>query len=260
MSAMEALTVGRLAEVSGVTVRTLHHYDHIGLLTPSDRSHAGYRLYTQADLERLQHVVVYRRLGFSLVEIAELLDDVHAQGEGAAVEHLRRQRAAVMSRLQESRELLAAIDKAMERTMNNRPATPEEMKEILGDGFNEEYQAEAEQRWGDTPQWKQSRERTARMTKQDWANVKAHADELNRDLVAAVRRGEAPDSPAAAELTERHRASIETYYDCPPDFHAKLAAMYTGDERFAKYYNDMQPGLAQWLHDAIVAGAARQDS
>ena len=75
---MEALTVGQVAETFGVTVRTLHHYDEVGLLRPSRRSAAGYRLYTGDDLVRLQHVVVYRRLGFSLEEVALLLDDPDA--------------------------------------------------------------------------------------------------------------------------------------------------------------------------------------
>ena len=89
-------TVGRVAEVFGVTVRTLHHYDEIGLLVPSERSAAGYRLYTEADLTRLQQVVVYRRLELPLDEIAVLLQD-----DADPVSHLRRQRDAVTTRLGE---------------------------------------------------------------------------------------------------------------------------------------------------------------
>ena len=99
--------MGRLARRLGLTVRTLHHYDEIGLLVPSRRSGAGYRLYTEDDITRLQHVVVYRRLGFALEEIALLLDDPAAD----VAEHLRRQRAAVTSRLEEMRDLVTAIDR-----------------------------------------------------------------------------------------------------------------------------------------------------
>src|ERR1700712_2910097 len=105
-----AWTVGQVAERFGVTVRTLHHYDEIGLLVPSRRSASGYRLYTDADVTRLQHVVVYRRLGFALEEIALLLDD---PGVDVAA-HLRRQRAAVTQRLDEMTDLVAAIDRALE--------------------------------------------------------------------------------------------------------------------------------------------------
>src|SRR5512139_2969421 len=118
------LTVGQVAERFGVTVRTLHHYDEIGLLRPSERSPAGYRLYTEEDLPRLQHFVVYRRLGFALEDVALLLE--HPAG---AVEHLRRQRTAVLQRLGEMRELVTAIDRALEREMSNQPATPDDLKE-----------------------------------------------------------------------------------------------------------------------------------
>src|SRR5664280_3597802 len=94
------LTVGQVAEQFDVTVRTLHHYDEIGLWRPSERSSVGYRLYSAADITRLQHIVVYRRLGFGLEEIALLL--AHPE---TVEEHLRRQRAAVMSRLDEMHDL-----------------------------------------------------------------------------------------------------------------------------------------------------------
>ena len=107
---MTTWTVGQVADLFGVTVRTLHHYDEIGLLTPSERSRAGYRLYTDADLVRLQQIVVYRRLELPLEEIASLLD-----GGEDAVTHLRRQREAVLTRLDELKELVGAIDRALER-------------------------------------------------------------------------------------------------------------------------------------------------
>ena len=90
-----AYTVGQVAQELGVTVRTLHHYDRIGLLVPSERSTSGYRLYTDADLERLAHIVVYRRLEMPLDEIARVLES------GDASTHLRRQRDAVIARLGE---------------------------------------------------------------------------------------------------------------------------------------------------------------
>src|ERR1700712_4659385 len=102
-------TVGQVAADFGVTVRTLHHYDEIGLVRPSDRSPSGYRLYDENDLTRLRHVVVYRRLGRALGDIARLLDGAPAD----VTNHLRRQRAAVLSRLEELGELVAAIDRAL---------------------------------------------------------------------------------------------------------------------------------------------------
>src|SRR6187431_1146851 len=145
MQEMTTWTVGQVADVFGVTVRTLHHYDEVGLLVPSERSAAGYRLYTDGDLVRLQQIVVYRRLELPLDEIASLL-----AGDEDASAHLRRQREAVMNRLDELTEIVVAIDRALEREMEERPATTAELTELFGDGFTDEYEQEAEERWGET--------------------------------------------------------------------------------------------------------------
>lgn len=248
---MEALTVGQVAETFGVTVRTLHHYDEVGLLHPSERTQAGYRLYTGADLERLSTIVVYRRLDFALEEIADLLDGADV------VEHLRRQRDLVTTRLAEMSDLVTAIDRRLEAEMADQPATTEDLKELFGDGYGDEYQAEAQERWGDTDKWAQSQARTKDMTKEQWAEVKAEMDAFEADLGVAVRAGEPTGSDTAAALAERHRASIARFYDCDHEFQVCLAQMYLADPRFTQHYEDIEPGTAQWLHDAIVANAAR---
>ena len=245
-------TVGRLAEQLDLTVRTLHHYDEIGLLRPSERSSAGYRLYTDADVVRLQHVVVYRRLGFSLEEIADLL----AQPD-RLVEHLRRQRDAVHDRLDELQGLVVALDTALAREENDMQITPQEQKELFGEHFSEEYAEEAEQRWGDTDKWRQSQQRTAAYTKADWEQVKAEADALNEAFVAARAQGPA-DSDAAMDAAEAHKRHIEErFYDLDHAFHRCLGDTYVDDERWRATYDAVQPGLAQYVRDAIHANADR---
>ncbi|ALG83627.1 MerR family transcriptional regulator [Gordonia phthalatica] len=246
-------TVGRLADLTGVTVRTLHHYDQIGLLSPTERTHAGYRLYTEADVARLQRIVVYLRLKMPLEEIAALLD-----GDDDPIAHLRRQRDAVMSRLGELTELVAAIDNAMEREMNQQPVTDAEMREIFGDGFKDEYQTEAQDRWGQTDAWKQSARRTAKFTKADWQAVKEETDAINAAFVAAKRSGEPATSEAAMDAAEQARRQInDRFYDCSHEFHTCLGEMYVSDPRFTATYEELEPGLAQFVRDAIVANAAR---
>jgi DNA-binding transcriptional MerR regulator len=250
---MTTWTVGQVADLFGVTVRTLHHYDEIGLLVPSERSRAGYRLYTAEDLTRLQQVVVYRRLEMPLEEIATLLD----RGEDAA-DHLRRQRATVMTRLDELRELVSAIDRALERAMNDQPATTEDLKELFGDGFTDEYEQEAQDRWGETDAWKQSRSRTKRYTKADWEQVKQEADAVNAAFVAALHSGAPATSEAAMDAAEQHRRHIhDRFYDLDHTFHIGLADMYVADPRFTKTYEDLAPGLAAYVRDAIHANADR---
>jgi len=250
---MTTWTVGQVADLFGVTVRTLHHYDEIGLLTPSERSRAGYRLYTYDDLTRLQQVVVYRRLEMPLEEIGRLLD-----GDEDAVDHLLRQRATVMTRLDELSGLVEAIDRALEREMNNEPATPEEMKELFGEGFSDEYQQEAQERWGDTDAWRQSAERTKRYTKADWAQVKAEMEQTHAAFVRAKRAGEPATGEAAMAAAEQARLHIHRrFYDLSPEFHRNLADLYVSDPRFTKTYEDLEPGLAAYVRDAIHANADR---
>lgn len=252
---LTTFTVGQVAERFDLTVRTLHHYDEIGLLTPSDRSRAGYRLYTSGDLARLQHVVVYRRLGFALEEVALLLD--HPE---SAEEHLRRQRAAVMSRLEEMRDLVVAIDRALEREMNEQPASTEDLKELFGEGFHDS-QAEAEQRWGDTEAWQQSRRRTKSYTRADWQQVRAESDALHKGFTDAMDAGEPATSVMAMDAAEAHRLNIDDrFYDCPPPVHRNLADLYTSDPRFTATYDEIREGMAGYVRDAIYANADRQES
>jgi DNA-binding transcriptional MerR regulator len=249
----EMLTVGQVAATFGVTVRTLHHYDEVGLLTPSERSSAGYRLYTGEDLGRLATIVTYRRLGLALDDVGSLLS-----GDGSSIEHLRRQRVAVMDKVDEMHRLVDAIDARLEREMTERPATTQEMKEIFGDGFTDEYQAEAEQRWGQTQAWKQSAARTKAHTPADWERIKAESEAVNDAFVAALTAGRPPTSPEAMEAAEAHLVQIQTwFYDLTHDFHRGLADMYVADPRFTRTYEEVAPGLAAYVRDAIHANADR---
>ena len=253
MQEMTTWTVGQVADVFGVTVRTLHHYDELGLLVPSERSAAGYRLYTEGDLTRLQQIVVYRRLELPLDEIASLL-----AGDEDPRSHLRRQREAVMTRLDELTDIVVAIDRALERDMEERPATTAELKELFGDGFSDEHQQEAQERWGDTDAWRQSASRTKRYTAADWAQVKAEMEAVNAAFVRALQAGEPATSVAAMDAAEAHRLHIhERFYDLSHDFHRGLADMYVSDPRFTKTYDDLAPGLAAYVKEAIHANADR---
>ncbi|WP_433890398.1 MerR family transcriptional regulator [Streptomyces sp. CA-111067] len=122
------LTVGRVAELADVTVRTLHHYDEIGLVQPSARTAAGYRAYTPGDVERLREVLGYRRLGFGLREIADLVDDPATD----AVAHLRRLRGLLLAERDHAAAMVAAIDRELEARAMGIRTTPEEQLNMFG--------------------------------------------------------------------------------------------------------------------------------
>ncbi|MGW3946907.1 MerR family transcriptional regulator [Micrococcus endophyticus] len=269
----ETMTVGEVAALTGVTVRTLHHYDAVGLVRPAARSAAGYRLYGPDDVARLQEVVAYRRLGFGLEDIPDASADRRAA--------LVRQRELVAARIDELTRLGRALDAALggpgdeteEDTMQNedtrrRPGTrPDldltdaELRELFGDEYAEEfdgYQAEAEQRWGETDAWAESARRTKRYSKQDWERIKADQEAATGLAAAALRAGEPASSAAAMDAAEAARAHITRwFYEVSPAMHRGLGDMYAADPRFAKTYDDVEPGLAAYLRDAIHANADR---
>lgn len=248
----DALTVGRAAALVGVSVKTLHHWDAVGLVRPSGRTPAGYRVYSGDDIARIHRVLVYRELGFPLAEIGRILDE---PGTGAR-EHLRRQRAELMARIGRLREMVDAVDRMLEATATGIRLTPEEQVAIFGADWNPAWVDEAEERWGDTAQWAQYAERAAAMTPEDWKEVVAATEALNADLAAAREAGVVAGSAEANALAERHRALLSTYFDCSYSMHACLGRMFGRDPEYGAYFEAIAPRLTAWVREAIFANAA----
>ncbi len=246
--------VGDVARAAGVTVRTLHHYDEIGLLVPSGRTAAGYRVYAYDDLLRLQRVLGYRALGLALDEIAGLLDDPAAD----PVAQLRAQHTALTERIAVLQLQLTALTLTMEAHQMGIQLTPEEMLEVFGDADPTQHAAEAQERWGDTDAYRESHRRTSRYTKADWQRMQVESEAVESALAAAYASGEPAGSVAAMDAAEAHRRTISSwFYDCSYEIHRGLAQMYVADERFAAHYDQRAAGLAQYVHDAVLANADR---
>jgi MerR family transcriptional regulator, thiopeptide resistance regulator len=246
--------VGAVARLSGVTVRTLHHYDRIGLLRPSSRTSAGYRRYDDDDLERLQRILFYRELGFDLDRIKHLIDD-DATGSLA---HLRAQHQLLSDHIARLVRMVGAVEKAMEAHAMGISLTPEERLEVFGDFDPDAYTAEVEERWGGTDAYRESQRRAGTYTKADWARHLAESTAINKRLARDLKAGLPADGAEAMAAAEAHRRLIsEGFYPCSPEMHVGLAEMYVSDPRFTANYEKVAPGLAQYVHDAIVANARR---
>src|ERR1700704_3949044 len=188
---MDANTVGAVAALTGISVRTLHHYDPSGLVVPSVRTPAGYRGYTDADIERLHFVLVYRSVGMPLEEIRALLDDSSAD----VLEHLQHQHDVLLEQAERLQQTIKAVEELMDAHRDGIQLTAEEQVEIFGTTvFSEEYAAEAEERWGETDAWKQSQQRVSTFSKQDFIAIKAERDALLEALAQAKRGGVEPGS------------------------------------------------------------------
>ncbi len=249
-----AKTVGVVASLVGVTVRTLHHWDAIGLAGPSERTAAGYRIYTAADIARIHRVLVYRELGVSLEEIARLLE---ADAE-EATESLLQQRDRLRERIHKLERMAEALDRMAEARQEGVLLSAEEQVAIFGEDWQPSWAAQARERWGDTRQWAQFAERAAEKTAEDWQLVTEEVRALNTDLVQALRAGLEPGSQEANALAERHRASMSVYFDCTHSMQVILGRTNVDDPGFRAHYDGLAPGLSVWLSDVIDANARAQ--
>jgi len=249
----EGLTVGRVARLAGVSIRTLHHYDAIGLLQPSGRTNAGYRTYDERDLARLQLVLLYRELGLPLDEIAALLED-----DADGVQHLRTHRERLLERIRRLEELVKTVDREMEAQRMNIRLSAEERFEVWGEFDPEAHADETRERWGSTDAYRESAKRTARYSKDHWLKIKAESSSINDALAQALRDGGSVESEAATDLAEQHRQHIgRWFYPCSYDMHVRLGEMYVADPRFTENYEQLAPGLATFVRDSIKADAGR---
>lgn len=247
-------TVREVAERFSLTVRTLRHWEAQGLLAPTARSWSNYRLYSAEDCARVQRIVIYRATGMKLIDIKSLLDS----GD-TAVEHLKRQRERLVAHRRETDAMIEALDILLEDAMNDKALTVEEIGTIMGKADFAAYQSEAEERYGDTADWRESRERTASWQTADWRQNAERFHDIERRMIDAIRDGAAPDSERAASLVEEHRETLSEFFPVTPAKHYIMSRGYIHDERFREHYDSQQVGFARWLADAIEQVARQRD-
>lgn len=239
-----ALTVKKVAALTGLTVRALHHYDHLGLLRPAGTSAAGYRLYDEDDLARLQQVMFFRELGFGLSEIRDILDRPGFDRREALVAHRRL--------LLEERKRLDRLIVSVEHTLESIEGGTHMADEELFEGFSrkqaEEYRQEARARWGESVD--ESYARTSKYSKEDWNEIQAESGEIYQGLADRMDRD--PADPGVQAFIERHHRHIsERFYECPTEQYRCLGDLYVDDPRFTANYDKMRPGLAVFVRAAI---------
>lgn len=242
---MEGYTVSRLAELAGVSVRTLHHYDRIGLLEPGSRTDAGYRIYNRREVDRLQQILFYRELEIPLGDIREILD---ASGFNPAAA-LRDHRSIIRERMARLRRQEVTITKTL-KDMASKETTMKDNDRFSGIGEfdHAKYRDEAMEKFGER-HVKASEERMAGWSDgQKAANFKAGED-IARELALLVD-GPA-DAPEAVALARRQYDFVNMFWDCNLDAFRGMGNLYSEDERFAAYYERFAPGLAGFFRDVI---------
>lgn len=245
-----AWKVGELATLARVSIRTLHHYDAIALLRPTGRSEAGYRIYEVDDLERLQQLLFFRELGFSLKDIRRIMTASRFDRRRA----LLAQRELLREKARRTKAMVEAIDRALERGEGSRGMKEKEMFEVF-EGFDPaDYEEEVKARWGETDAYQESSRRTKGYGKKDWEAIQAEGTAIFEAMARAMDEGAAATNEVVAALVERHRMHIDRwFYPCSRAQHAELAQMYVSDTRFEAYYERIRKGLAAYVHRAILA-------
>lgn len=248
MKARRTYQVKDVARITGISIRTLHHYDDIKLLVPRTRTRAGYRLYNDDDLFRLQQILIGRELGLSLEEIRRSLDDPRFDRRKALIQ----QREQLKKRAQQTDAMIRAVDAALAALERKAKGGDVDLKEIF-DGFDPtQYEDEARERWGKTDAYKESKKRTKRYTAEDWKAIKAEQAAIYKDAAAAMKAGKKPSDPEVQAIVERHRLSIDRwFYPCSKEMQRGLASLYESDSRFAENIDKNGDGLTTFLVAAI---------
>ncbi|MDO5559948.1 MAG: MerR family transcriptional regulator [Oscillospiraceae bacterium] len=241
------MQINEIAKLTGVSVRTLHYYDEIGLLEPGYvDEHNGYRFYDEKSLERMQEILFYRELDFPLKTIAEIIsspdyDKTRALNEQKKLLELKKQRI---------QRLIDALDSAVkgENIMNFKAFDNSEYEKQ-----RTKYEKEAKEKWGDTDAYKESSKKTAGYSKDKWNEVNAGMDALMAEFAQCMNNGVKPQDNEAQELVSRWQAFItDNYYSCTKEVLAGLGQMYTSDERFMKNIDSHSTGTAEFMSAAIA--------
>lgn len=249
--------VKQVAELAGVSVRTLHHYDEIGLLQPAVGPN-GYRLYSEGDFVKLQQVLFFKELDFSLDEIKKIVNNPSFDREDTLQKHKRL--------LEVKKERLEKIIQTVDDTLHAIKGGTEMSKEKMFDSFNmkeiedhqKKYEKETKERWGETDAYKESNRRTKNYTEDDWRKIHTRSGEISQMFIVAMELG--PESAEAQAACEAHRRHMtESFYTVTLEIYRGLAEMYVADERFTKNIDKAKDGLASFMREAMIIYCDREE-
>jgi DNA-binding transcriptional MerR regulator len=242
-------TVQKLAQLAGISTRTLRYYDEIGILKPARINSSGYRIYGQAEVDRLQQILFYKELGVSLDVIKEIVTSPTYDGAKALREH----REKLLEKRKRLDVLIANVEKTLASMEGRIIMTDQEkfegFKQQMIDDNEAKYGKEIRAKYGDDVV-NRSNEKLKNMTKEEYEEVTRLADEVLATLAEAFANGD-PASDIAQKTAELHKQWLMYYWsEYSKEAHANLAQMYVEDERFKAYY-EKQPGMTEFLRDAI---------
>lgn len=246
---MNTYTVSQLAKLAGVSIRTLHHYDKIGLLKPAKRARSNYRYYTKTELYRLQQILFYKELDFELADIKKILDDPDFD----QLKALKFQRQELLNRKIRLQKLVETINKTITEIKENKTMlTDEELYEGFSREEIREIKEEVNEKY-DAEVVAESNQNIGKMTKADFDAIKEEQIQQAKDLAKLM--DQAVDSDEVQAVIRRHHQTNEKFYKTSVEMYKGLADMYVSDVRFTEFYDKHKSGLAKFLRDAMYVYA-----
>ncbi|HEY2420837.1 MAG TPA: MerR family transcriptional regulator [Neobacillus sp.] len=243
-------TVQKLGKLAGISTRTLRYYDEIGILKPARINSSGYRIYGQAEVDRLQQILFYRELGVSLDSIKNIVTAPSFDGAIALKEH----REKLLEKRKQLDLLIANVDKTIAVTEGGRKMSDQEkfagFKQKMIDDNEKKYGKEIREKYGSDTIDK-SNGKLKNMTQEQYEEVTNLEQQVKETLAQAFATGD-PAGDLAQKAADLHKRWLSFYWTSySKEAHAGLAQMYVDDERFKAYYDEKQPGSAEFLRDAI---------
>ncbi|OME67775.1 MerR family transcriptional regulator [Paenibacillus sp. FSL A5-0031] len=244
-------TIQKLGRLAGISTRALRYYDEIDMLKPARLNSSGYRIYGQAEVDRLQQILFYKELGIGLEEIKAIVTSPSFDGEKALLQH----RQKLLEKRVQLDQLIANVDKTLAQKEGRIIMENKEKFE----GFKQQLINENEKSFGKEIREKYGNEKVdlsnqiiKNMTKEQHTEI----EKLGAEVISVLEEAFATGDPAgqlAQKAADLHRQWLSFYWGSyTKEAHAGVAQMYVDDERFTAYYDKNQPGAALFLRDAIL--------
>jgi DNA-binding transcriptional MerR regulator len=236
-------TIKEFADLAGVTTRTLRYYDEIGLLSPSETGDNGYRYYDQEKMLILQQIMFFRELDVPLKDIQLILN----RPEFNLVSALEDHRVTLQARSKRLKALIETVDQTLATIKGEWTMKDKEYFE----GFDEsQYEEEAKQNWGHTPQWAESQKKWASYSKEQKNAIKVEGGEITKRMVGTDPTLTPDDPGVQAAIGDYHAYINKYFYTCDVEFIRNLADMWVQDPRFAANYERIREGGAAFVREA----------
>lgn len=236
--------------MAGISVRMLHHYDKIGLLKPDSINSAGYRIYTNENLDRLQQILFFKELNFPLQEIKIILDSPNFNRKEALKTH----RKLLLEKKLRLEKIIQSVDKTIDGIEGGVKMDKKEVLKVFDiteiEEHQKKYSEEVKNKYGNTSAYKESNEKTSKYTKEDWNNIMKDWDEIYKKLANLMDK-DPTNSEVQKSIHQLRQHISKNFYDCTPEIFRGLGDLYVNDERFTSNIDKYKVGLSKFLREAI---------